>query len=346
MDERVESAPDAQGAVARRKVLVLGPRRAGKSSVIKVVYESLAPNDTLFLASTTKPRKVQVDPFQSLEIWDMPGSALQQWGTAAGPRGAQKDKALLGPPWQDVSAVIFVVDAQDEYYETLLKLHQLILAAYAGNARIQIHVFINKVDGLSDDYKYDIQRDIEQRVYNELIDVSHGFSSSASGSAQSVQLDEAVDLHFHLTSVFDASVFVALSRIQQKLLDASEESRASASAKLASDGHRPVSLHEAVETACNALCSSCSLEKAYVFDLPSRTFVTCDSSPFDFALFDIMYEYIRFTGAFSDLYANIRAVYPPPTSQDAASGRKWSQSVARLGSDTTLGFWQLDKCAI
>ncbi|WFC94326.1 GTP-binding protein gtr2 [Malassezia brasiliensis] len=246
----------------------------------------------------------------------------------------------LDIPWAEADAIIFVVDAQDDYFDALSKLNQVILQGYRSNPDIHFHVFINKVDGLSDDYKYDTQRDIEQRVHEELIDSSHEFQDPA--STEPFRLEAEVKLRFHLTSVFESSIFVAFSRIQQRLMQ--EERKTAAAAEEPESGQddqdkpseKRISLHDAVEQACNLLCSSCSLEKAYIFDVPSRTFVGCDTSPFDLPLFDVMFQYTKFLTEFSDLYMAV-------TADTSKSTRTWSASVVRLGSDTSVAFWQLNK---
>jgi len=47
--------------------------------------------------------------------------------------------------------------------------------AYKVNPGIKFEVFIHKVDGLSDDYKIETQRDIHQRANDELAGI--GFDS-------------------------------------------------------------------------------------------------------------------------------------------------------------------------
>lgn len=335
------AAPSSKPNTAH-KVLLLGPRRAGKSSLCKVVYQSFQPNDTLFLAPTTRVQKLQVKTFQRLEIWDVPGSALQDLAPntfGGGPTQATGD-AGLDIPWAEVDAIIFVVDAQDDYFDALSKLNHVILLGYRNNPDIHFHVFINKVDGLSDDYKYDTQRDIEQRVHEELIDSSHEFQDPS--ATEPFRLEAEVKLRFHLTSVFESSVFVAFSRIQQRLMqdertaeDVPEEPVSGQEDEQVKKPEQRISLHDAVEQACNLLCSSCSLEKAYIFDVPSRTFVGCDTSPFDLPLFDVMFQYTKFLTEFSDLYLAATADTAKPT-------RTWSTSVVRLGSDTSVAFWQLN----
>jgi hypothetical protein len=50
-------------------------------------------------------------------------------------------------------AIVFVVDAQDDYLEALKRLYMTVTRASAVNPSIYFEVFIHKVDGLSDDHK-------------------------------------------------------------------------------------------------------------------------------------------------------------------------------------------------
>lgn len=61
---------------------------------------------------------------------------------------------------------------------------------------------IPKVDGISDDTKMESQRDIHQRASDDLADA---------GLTQ-------IHLSFHLTSIYDHSIFEAFSKVVQKLI--------------------------------------------------------------------------------------------------------------------------------
>ncbi|WFD05755.1 GTP-binding protein gtr2 [Malassezia vespertilionis] len=328
-----------KGEPMRRKIMILGMRRAGKSSMCKVVFQSYQPNDTLFLPPTARTQTFETEAFQRLEICDVPGSALLQIKLGASKTDAESSTSLH-IAWTETSAVVFVVDAQDDYLDAVSKLKEVLLIAYAQNPKIHFHVFIHKVDGLSDDYKYDIQRDVEQRVYEELIDASHDFTTA---SGEPAHLDADVNIRFHLTSVFNPSVTVAFSRIQQRLMQSDDASSHESNAENSAGSTAPamISLFDAIESACNALCSICHLEKAFVFDIQSRTYIGCDSSPFDAPLFDVMYEYAGFLMQFVTLYSHI------PREQEASktaynpADRAYAASSVRLGSDTSLACWRL-----
>lgn len=109
-------------------------------------------------------------------------------------------------------------------------------------------VFVHKVDGelfLSDEAKYDCRRDVMQQVADELADA--GLSH------------DAVPISYHLTSIYDHSVFEAFSRVVQRLIP-----------------ELPT-----LEHLLNVLVSTCSMEKAYLFDVASKLYISTDSSPVD-----------------------------------------------------------------
>jgi Ras-related GTP-binding protein C/D len=89
-----------------------------------------------------------------------------------------------------------------------------------------------QVDGLSEDYKMDTQRDIHQRATEDLLD--SGF--------------EQVHLSFHLTSIYDHSIFEAFSKVVQKLIP-----------------QLPT-----LENLLNIFISNSSIEKAFLFDVVSK----------------------------------------------------------------------------
>ena len=91
---------------------------------------------------------------------------------------------------------------QDDYRQALIRLHQTVTRAYQVNQNIKFEVFIHKVDGLSDDRKLEAQRDIHGRATDDLADAGL----------------EGIHLSFYLTSIYDHSIFEALSRVVQKLI--------------------------------------------------------------------------------------------------------------------------------
>lgn len=181
------------GGELKPRILLMGLRRSGKSSIQKVVFHKMSPNETLFLESTNKIVKDDINnsSFVQFQIWDFPGQ-IDFFDPAF-----DSDMIFGG-----CGALVFVIDARDDYIEALAKLNQTVTKAYKVNSRIKFEVFIHKVDGISDDFKMETQRDIHQRATDDLADAG---------------LDQIL-LSFHLTSIYDHSIFEAFSKVVQKLI--------------------------------------------------------------------------------------------------------------------------------
>jgi len=164
----------------------------------------------------------------------------------------------------ELGALIWVIDAQDEYLEPLSKLHSTIIAIQRFYPAINIEVFVHKVDGLSDEYKLDTQRDIMQRTQDELSD--NGLDN--------------VQVSYHLTSIYDHSIFEAFSKVIQKLIP-----------QLGT-----------LENLLNILCSNSGIEKAFLFDVLSKIYIATDSSPVDMQSYEICSDYIDVIVDVSEIY--------------------------------------------
>ena len=129
--------------------------RSGKSSIYKVVFQKMSPTETLFLESTSKLFKDDVtnSSFIQFSVWDFPGQ-LDIFDPTF------NAEAIFG----GCGALVFVIDAQDDYLDALSKLNSTVTRAHRVNPEIKCEVFIHKVDGLSDDTKMETQRDIHQKV--------------------------------------------------------------------------------------------------------------------------------------------------------------------------------------
>ncbi|NXE26533.1 RRAGC protein, partial [Ardeotis kori] len=151
----------AGGADSKPRILLMGLRRSGKSSIQKVVFHKMSPNETLFLESTNKIYKDDISnsSFVNFQIWDFPGQMDFFDPTF--------DYEMI---FRGTGALIYVIDAQDDYMEALTRLHITVSKAYKVNPEMNFEVFIHKVDGLSDDHKIETQRDIHQRANDDLTD--------------------------------------------------------------------------------------------------------------------------------------------------------------------------------
>lgn len=196
----------------------------------------MSPHETLFrLEATQGLERAVVDhtPLCRFTVWDFPGDYYGE------------DENVFGGS----TSLIFVVDAQDEPYDHVLQsFTNAVTRALELNPNIVIEVFINKVDGelfLSDESKYDCRRDIMTQVTDELADA--GVSP------------DSIHIRYHLTSIYDHSIYEALSRVVQRLIP-----------------QLPT-----LENLLNVLVSTCSMEKAYLFDVVSKLYISTDPGPVD-----------------------------------------------------------------
>ncbi|KAK3925618.1 Ras-related GTP-binding protein C [Frankliniella fusca] len=271
------------------RILLMGLRRSGKSSIQKVVFHKMSPNETLFLESTNKIIKDDISnsSFVQFQIWDFPGQIDFFDPTF------DSDMIFGG-----CGALVFVIDAQDEYNDALNRLHQTVTKAHKVNPSIRFEVFIHKVDGLSDDYKMETQRDIHQRANDDLLE---------SGQEQ-------IHLSFHLTSIYDHSIFEAFSKVVQKLIP-----------------QLPT-----LENLLNILISNSAIEKAFLFDVVSKIYIATDFSPVDMQSYELCCDMI-------DVVIDVSCIYGLHEDAEAAAFDSQSSSLIKLNNGTILYLREVNK---
>lgn len=192
------------------------------------------------------------------QVWDLPGQIdyLDPSFDADGIFGG-------------VGAMIWVLDAQDEYHHPIMSLVDTILHLQQTYADIKYAVFIHKVDSLTDDFRLDTIRDINQRITDELMDAGL----------------ENPPVSFYPTSIFDHSIFEAFSKVIQVLVP-------------------PLPTLEAL---LNTVAASCRMEKVYLFDVLSKIYIASDTSPVDMAAYELCSDWIDTIVDISEIYAYQRA---------------------------------------
>lgn len=175
--------------------------------------------------------------------------------------------------FKNLGAVIWVIDVQDEYLSSITALVRTAMFLDDHYPRVHLEVLIHKTDGLSEDYKYDVSREVRQRVQDEFSDVGLGHRA----------------VSFHQTSIFDHSIFEAMSKIIQRLL---------------------LQL-ESLEAMLNKLCSTCGMQKAFLFDTTSKLYVATDASPTFLGDYEACSNYL-------DVLIDLKALYSWHRPKDAA----------------------------
>lgn len=164
-----------------------------------------------------------------------------------------------------LGALVWVIDAQDDYLDSVARLNRTILILQQYYPSVNIEVFIHKVDGLTEEYRSDTFQDIVQHISDELSDAGY----------------ENAPVHFYMTSIYDYSVFEAFSKVIQKLIP-----------QLST-----------LENLINILANSSGMEKTYLFDVLSKIYIASDTRPVDMACYEMCSDYIDVIVDVSELYS-------------------------------------------
>mmetsp|Transcript_17918 Transcript_17918/g.49709 ORF Transcript_17918/g.49709 Transcript_17918/m.49709 type:complete len:338 (-) Transcript_17918:109-1122(-) len=180
-------------AEGTKNVLLCGPHRAGKTSILQVVFEKKSPHETLFLEPTAKPESALVNrnALMRFQVMDYPGSHVFE--DSADPMVFSR-----------TGVVVFVIDAQEEpYTEAIAQAKKVIEFSHRINPKISYDILIHKIDGdqfMSDEYKVEVQQEIKAKLMEDIQD----------------KID--AQFNFHCTSIYDHTIFEAFSKIVQKLI--------------------------------------------------------------------------------------------------------------------------------
>jgi Ras-related GTP-binding protein C/D len=231
------SRAGASGGSSSR-ILLMGLKRSGKTSIYQVVFHKMSPHETLFLESTMKTthhdvRNISVVHFK---VSDFPGSMQPEDLPVS-------DRSVFA----HAEAVLFVIDGQDELGPAIARLVATIEKAYVVNRRINFEIFIHKVDGLSQERKLELQREVSQQVTKQL---------------SLKQLDDA-NRALYLSSIYDQSIYENISKVVQKLVPS-----------LA-----------ILENLLDVLISNCRMHKAFLFDVLTKVDLSTESLPASFPFF-------------------------------------------------------------
>ncbi|OJT15029.1 GTP-binding protein gtr2 [Trametes pubescens] len=241
--------------IVRTKILLLGMRRQVRH----------LPQCDVNWSDSVQERQDVHPTVIPLEIWDCPGDTTLE---------------TLDAPLSQFATMIFVIDIQDLYQQPIQKLVDFVITAYQENPNMNLEVFVHKADVLTEEYKIENFRHIQQRVLSELAYINFEY--------------EQIPINFQLTSIYDHTLHDAFSRVLHKLIDSLPY----------------------LEDLLNVFCSNSQATKAFLFDTNSRLYVATDASPVDPPTHNLCSDYLQTLNAFGPLYKSISAspsrMYPPP----------------------------------
>ena len=195
------------------------------------------------------------------QVWDLPGQIDYL------DSNFDTDSIFSG-----VGAMVWVLDAVDNYMEPIGRLTDIILHLQKSYPHIKYTVFIHKIDSLTEDIREETIRDVVQRISDELFDAGI----------------ENPPINYYGTSIFDHTIFEGLSRVMQGL----------------------VPQLPTFEALLNTMRASCHFEKVYLLDVYSKIYVASDTSPLDVKSYELCSDYVDLIVDMSEVYGWHRNRWP------------------------------------
>lgn len=271
----------------RKKILVLGPRKAGKSSCIKTVFQNVPVKDVPFFGVTQRVEKISYDSMVKLQIWDTPPNfEIDQ----------------LDVPLGSFSIIVFIIDIQqdDIYHELTARFVSIMLRAYIANPGMKFAVFIHKAESTSPEYRGDIYSEIQRSTTEELedypyhtlqpLDPNTNFSDPS--VTQGIVNHLMGETRFELTSVHNVSLRDAWGKVLQGVME----------------------MLPAVEELMLNFTASSGMDNSYLFDIRSGVVLATDNRHKNDAALEQVTEYLDRFMQFRDLYKSLK---PAPSTSSS-----------------------------
>lgn len=236
---------------------MFGNNKSGKSSIVKVIFQRLPAIETNLLEPTTHPEEQRISDNLKINIKliDFPG------GFDICSMGSQERKYV-----ETCRTVLYIIDAQDPpFNKSLSKILTLFTEIHSINPSCHFEVFIHKIDG-------DMYANEDTKV-NSLNEVSE--------SIRVETIDRGIpEPNFHLTSIYDLSVYEAMSKAIQKIIPESY----------------------CLQNMIDLLVNHCKMERVYLLDVISKLCIANDSQPLDLVSYELCTDMIDMVFDLSSIY--------------------------------------------
>ena len=262
------------------KIIFCGPKKSGKTSILRVLFGRVSPHETMYLEPTQGIRLEPASPNRLMNFRLAEVSGNWPWEDSP----ADYDAALFGRCMSLVCVADAADEAQGQLSHSLALARRVAVRAWRVNPAINVEIFLHKTDRNfrfeSDMFSsgpagFSAHAPGEQKLAF-VRDVSNQFSDQL--RAAGIAKPEFV---CHCTSIFDSTLHEAFSRVVQR--------------SLLKDGR--------IEQLMDLLVSSSNLDKAFLFDVPSKVHFATDTTPSDPTLLALMQDLLEVVADFSGIYA-------------------------------------------
>lgn len=225
---------------------------------MKVVFERLRPELSLFIERSANNQL---------------GNNLMEMTELINLLPSQTNKL---PFLTQFHSILFILDSSQTQIP-IQKLAIFIHHAYSANPNLQFDIFLHKIDTLSIDYRLDTLQNLRERLAEHLFDLED------ENQNQLNTINSADKIGYYLTSIYENSIWQAISKVFGKLLPE----------------------QTILERLLDLLAISTSIEKSFLFDNYSKIYIATDSNPIDDEIYKICFDYLDLISDFSQLYESV-----------------------------------------
>ncbi|CAB3405998.1 unnamed protein product [Caenorhabditis bovis] len=276
-----------EGSEPRPTVILMGKKRSGKTSIRKVVFQKMSPNETMFVESTARVTKENIcSSFINFETIEFPGQMC--------PFEQNLDPENT---FKKCGALLYIIDAQQTDFEPACKtLVDYFSEAYRINDKIKFDVFVHKADGLTEETRVETKFEIYHYVKENIrLNIGHD-----------------INITYHLTSIYDHSIFEAFSKVVQNL----------------------VKQLPTLERLLDIFNQGSNVTKSFLFDILSKIYIATDTEPVEMNIYELCCDMIDVTLDISSIYGS---------NESGNSFDESSAAVIKLKSEQVLFLRQVNK---
>ncbi|CAI5448508.1 unnamed protein product [Caenorhabditis angaria] len=276
----------------RPTVILMGLKRSGKTSIRKVVFQKMSPNETMFVESTPRITKDRIcSSFINFETIEFPGQMS--------PFDSELDARAT---FKTCGALLFIIDAQSDYNDAMTTVADYFVEAWKINKAIKFEVFVHKADGLTEESRVETKFHIYHAVREMIKDKLEYNQENV----------DSITITYHLTSIYDHSIFEAFSKVVQNL----------------------VKQLPTLERLLDIFNQGSNVTKSFLFDIVSKIYVATDSEPVEMNIYELCCDMIDVTLDISSIYGSGDNKQPFDDS---------SAAIIRLRSEQVLFLRQINK---
>ena len=248
-------------------IIITGVSESGETSLRKVIFEKKYPYETVFNEPTKQPENLHVESlgYCDLNLVEFPSTFTHEKCSPECEKYLSTCKVL-----------IFLIDSQIQPGPQYDYFKNSILPLFAKYRSMKLVVFLHKIDNTN----------IGQNDYNKQRGEIQSKMKQICDKFQKESNIEEIPISFHVTSIYNSTLFEAFSKLFQDMMPQNK------------------SLSALIEK----LTDNCNFEKAFLFDVFNKIYLAMDNSPNASQNYELCSDII-------DVVLDMSGIYGDPTDE-------------------------------